>query len=322
MSEKFSLKYSGDVPEGYDVSQLQYTFDFIYLVFKRDASIDGAIRGVANEYGLSEDFLLDYLVENKYLLGKVDRDEFSRKIKQYNTKTLKKLLKQHGLKASGKREKIEERILESGLLGNNYYLSSKSRVFYKNKKRRNRIYNQYLHDHYYFDEFNEFYMDNFRKKEENIPIEFINQHIAKSVEDKNHRTYIYNNHIMAMHFFSKENYRKMLEYVLKNYCMNLNPIWKIDNLSEHGGFPVETYDNLIFLQDKLSRNTVINTYYLVWDSFNFERIIVPKYDGYRCLKDILNLKDYHKIIDDLGRRFYSNEDLKIKRITQKTLFDF
>ena len=195
-------------------------------------------------------------------------------------------------------------------------------MFYKNKKRRNRIYNQYLHDYYYFDEFNEFYMDNFRKKEENIPIEFINQHIAKSVEDKNHRTYIYNNHIMAMHFFSKENYRKMLEYVLKNYCMNLNPIWKIDNLSEHGGFPVETYDNLIFLQDKLSRNTVINTYYLVWDSFNFERIIVPKYDGYRCLKDILNLKDYHKIIDDLGRRFYSNEDLKIKRITQKTLFDF
>ena len=91
MSEKFSIKYSGKVPEGYDVSQLQYTYDFIYLVFKRGASIDGAIRGVANEYGLSEDFLLDYLVENKYLLGKVDRDEFSEEIKQYNTKTLKKL---------------------------------------------------------------------------------------------------------------------------------------------------------------------------------------------------------------------------------------
>ncbi|MDO5814961.1 MAG: hypothetical protein Q4Q18_04930, partial [Methanobrevibacter sp.] len=52
--EKFSLKYADKVPEGYDVSQMQYTFDFICHVFKRDSSIDEAIQGVANEYGLDE----------------------------------------------------------------------------------------------------------------------------------------------------------------------------------------------------------------------------------------------------------------------------
>ena len=68
--EKISLKYGDKVPEGYNVSEIQFTFDFIYLVFKRDASIDGAVRGVANEYDLSEDFLMDYLIENKYILNK------------------------------------------------------------------------------------------------------------------------------------------------------------------------------------------------------------------------------------------------------------
>ena len=61
---------------------------------------------------------------------------------------------------------------------------------------------------------------------------------------------------------------------------------------------------------------------MVWDSFNFDEIIVSKYDGYRCLKDILNFKDRYKINADLDKRFYSNENLKIKKITQKTLFDF
>lgn len=320
--EKFSLKYPGKVPAGYDVSEIQYTFDFIYLVLKRDASIGKAVKGVAIDYDLSETDLMNYLVENKYLLNKNSSSEFSEQLKKHNTKSLKKILKSHGLKTSGKREQIEKRIIENNLLGNSYYLSSKSKVFYKNKKRRFRIFNEYLTDYYYFNEFNEFYMDSYRKKEANIPIEFINLHINKAIEDKSHKNYIYNNHFMAVHFYKKENYRKMLEHVLKIFCMNLNPIWKIDRLNEHGGLGRETYDCLICLQNRLSRNIVINTYYLVWDSFDFEKIIVSKYDGYRILKDILNLKDLGKINMDLNKRFYSNEDLKIKKITQKTLFDF
>ena len=41
--EKFSLKYDNDVPKGYDFSEIQLTFDFIYLVLKSNASIDNAI---------------------------------------------------------------------------------------------------------------------------------------------------------------------------------------------------------------------------------------------------------------------------------------
>ena len=74
------------------------------------------------------------------------------------------------------------------------------------------------------------------------------------------------------------------------------------------------------LSSKLSLS--INTFYFIWDSFDFEKIIVTKYDAYRILKDILNLKNLDKINNDLNNRFYENEDLKIKRITQKTLFDF
>ncbi|MBR0271718.1 MAG: SAP domain-containing protein [Methanobrevibacter sp.] len=319
---RLSLKYSQNVPKDYHISQMQYTFDFIYLVYKRDASIDGAIKGVAREYSLSKDYLLDYLVENKYLMNKTDKYELSELLKSYNTKALKKILKKHGLKTSGKRQRIEERILKNNLIGNSYYLSSKSKVFYKNKKRRMDIFTDYLFDHYYFDEFNEFYMDNYRKKEERIPVEFIRLHINKSAEDKNHDSFILNNLIMAEHFSKKEKYTKMLEYVLVNYCMDLNPIWKINDLKKHEGINSSTYDNILFLKDKLSKNTIISAYFVVWDSFNFERIIVPKYEGYRCLKDLLNLKDPSKISDDLDKKFYKNDDLKIKRITQKTLFDF
>ena len=319
--EKFSLKYPNKVPGDYDISEIQYTFDFISLVYKDDSTIEDAVREVCGKYDLSETDFHNYLIENKYILGNANADAFSEQLKKYNTKSLKKILKKNGLKTSGKRERIERRIIENGLLGGTYHLSSKSRVFYKNKKRRIAIFNEYL-TNYYFREFNEFYMDNYRKKEVNIPIEFINSHINKAVEDKNHRNYIVNNQLMFEHFFLKENYKEMLRYALRNYCMNLNPIWKIDELKNHGGLSTETYDQMLFLKEALGKNRVISTYYVIWDSFDFENIIVSKYDGYRCLKDILNLKDYNRIVDDLENRFYDNDDLKIKKITQKTLFDF
>ena len=185
-----------------------------------------------------------------------------------------------------------------------------------------RIFNRYLIDYYYFDEFNEFYMENYRKKVAKIPVGFINLHITRSVEDKDHERFIMNNQIMAQHFYKKEEYRNALEYVLKNYCMNINPIWKINELKDHTGILRDTYDQLTILEEELSKNTIINIYYLIWDSFNFDRIIIPKYESYRYLKSILNGKDCDRLNKDLADRFYRNEDLKIKKITQKTLFDF
>ncbi len=322
LSEKISLKYPDEVPEGYDVSQIEYTYDFIYLVLEHEASIDGALRGVANEYGLSEVFLKEYLIENKYLLNNANPDEISRQLKSYNTKSLKKILKEYGLKTSGKREKIEQRIFENNLLGSEYYLSSKSKVFYKNKKRRIGIFEEYLFEYYYFCEFNDYYMNNFQKKEDNIPVEFIKQYINKAVEDEDHRMFALNNQVMVEVFYKKENYKAMLEYVLKNFCINMNPVWKVDDLSDHGGIAQETYENLLFLKQELGKNRIISAYFAVWDSFNFEKIIVSKYTGYRCLKDLLNYKDYQRIVDDLQTKFYANDDLKIKKFTQKTLFDF
>ena len=72
---------------------------------------------------MSEDYLKDYLVENKYILNRTNKNLINEQLKQYNTKALKKLLKKHGLKASGKRKRIEERIIERNLIGSEYYLS-------------------------------------------------------------------------------------------------------------------------------------------------------------------------------------------------------
>ena len=68
--EKFSLKYDNNVPKGYDFSEIQLIFDFIYLVLKSNASIDNAIEGAAYEYGVSESYLRDYLIENKYIINR------------------------------------------------------------------------------------------------------------------------------------------------------------------------------------------------------------------------------------------------------------
>lgn len=320
--EKFSLKYSNKVPEGYDTSKIEFTYDFINLVLKHDKSIDDAVKSVAKDYNLSDEYLMDYLIENRYILNKTKKEDFSKQLKTYNTKSLKKILKKHNLKTSGKRTQIEQRIFKNNLLGTNYVLSSKSKIFFKNKKRRVNIFNEYLFDYYYFDEFNDFYMKNYRKKKAKIPIEFINQHINKSFADKNHNNFIFNNEIMAKHFYIKENYKTMLEYVLKTFCMNLNPIWKIDDLKNHVGILLDTYDSILFLNEKMGKNRIISAYYVIWDSYNFERIIVPKFEGYRYLKDILNSKNYDKLNNDLDKKYFSNENLKIKRITQKTLFDF
>ncbi|WP_407421808.1 SAP domain-containing protein [Methanobrevibacter sp.] len=320
--EKFSLKYGDRIPRDYDLSEIQFTFDCIYLVLKSNAEIDDAVKEVSYNYGISDVYLKDYLIENKYIINRTNKNEFSKQLKKYNTKSLKKMLKKQGLKTSGKREKIEKRIFEHNILKNSYYLSSNSKTFYKNKKRRIKIFNDYLSDKYYFDEFNEFYMDNYRKKLDKIPVAFINLHINKASEDESHERFILNNQIMANHFNKKEKYKKMLEYELRLFCMNLNPIWKTDDLSNHMGVNKDSYKNLNFIKSKLSKNIVISAFYVIWDSFDFNTIIVSKYDAYRCLKDILNNKNLNKINSKLDEKFYSNEDLKIKKITQKTLFDF
>ena len=323
IDEKFSLKYYyGHIPKDYDLSEMMFTFDFIYLVYKKEATIDHAIGDVAVKYGLSESYLKDCHISNNYILNKRNKNQISNSLSGYNTKALKKILKKHGLKTSGKRERIEERILENNLLGNEYYISYKSKIFYKNKKRRVNIFNEYLCDYYFFDEFNEYYMDNFRKKKDKIPTDYVNHHIKKAIEDKNHRNYCFNVRIMAEIYDSYGNYKKMLENVLRIYCVNLNPIWKIDDLSDHGGFNIEIYSLLQYLNERIGRNRIISAYSAIWDSFNFELIIVSKYVGYRYLKDILNFKSYDRIIQDLKEKYYSNENLKIKTIVQKTLFDF
>lgn len=104
--------------------------------------------------------------------------------------------------------------------------------------------------------------------------------------------------------------------------MGLNPIWKIDDLKDHTGILSGTYEDLKFLENKLSKNIITYAYYPIWDSFEFDRIVVSKYEGYRILKDLLNLKDIDKINQYLSNQFYQNDDLKIKKIIQKTLFDF
>lgn len=320
--DKFSLKYREEVPEGYDISEMQFTFDFIYLVFKCDSDIDSAIKRVSGEYDLSESYLKKFLIENKFILNKINKIEFSKRLKKYNTKSLKKILKKHNLKTSGKRSQIEQRIFRNNLLGDDYHLSSKSRVFYKNKKRRMDIFADYLTDYYYFNEFNDFYMQNYRKKRAKIPVEYIKRHIDKATDDRDHERFISNTQIMADHFLIRDNYKEMLEHVLKIFCMNLNPVWKIDDLKNHVAISRNTHDNLNLLEEKIGKNRIISAYYVIWDSFNFEKIIVPKYEGYRCLKDMLNQKDYLRINQKLDEKFYGNLDLKIKKITQKTLFDF
>lgn len=321
LDEKISFRYS-HMPEGYDVSEIEYTFDFINLVFKEDVFIDDALKRVSSKYDLPVNDLRKYLIDNKYILTKTDKDEFSNQIKKYTTKALKKILKQNGLRKSGKRRTLEKRIFENNLLGNDYYLSSKSKIFYKNKKRRIRIYNGFLKDYYFFREFNDYYMNNYRKKEEKIPIEFVKQFINNAFDEKNHRNFVLNNQVMIEIFTKKERYKKMMEYALRNFCININPAWKIEDLKNHEGIPKVTYDDLLFLKEKLGKNRIISMYYVVWDSFTFDEIIVSKYVGYKYLKDILNLKDFDKINGDLVNKFYSNDDLKIKKITQKTLFDF
>ena len=320
--EKLSLKYGDRIPRDYDLSEIQFTFDFIYLVLKSNAEIDDAVKEVSYNYGISDVYLKDYLIENKYIINRTNKNEFSKQLKKYNTKSLKKMLKKQGLKTSGKREKIEKRIFEHNILKNSYYLSSNSKTFYKNKKRRIKIFNDYLSDNYYFDEFNEFYMDNYRKKVDKIPVDYINLYINKALEDEDHYSFILNNQVMVNLFNKKEKYKKMLEYELRIFCMNLNPIWKTDDLSNHVGIIKDSYKNLNLIKSKLSKNIVISAFYVIWDSFEFNTIIVSKYDAYRCLKDILNYKDFYKINRKLDEKFYSNEDLKIKKITQKTLFDF
>lgn len=322
-SEKLSLKYSdSNVPKDYDVSEMFFTFDFIYLMHVRDASLDKAIDGVSREYGLSYDYLEDYLINNHFILNKTNKKDFFNQLKAYSTKSLKKILKINGFKASGKREKIEQKLYENRLLAGNYQLSSKSKVFYRNKKRRFEIFNDFLFDSYYFDEFNEYYMDNFRKKKNKIPIDFINQHINKAIVDENHDVYISNLQIMAEVYYEYKNYKRMLECVLKIYCADLNPSWKLNDLNNHCGLSKQTYNLLLFLQKELGKNRIISAYFAVWDSFNFDSIIVSKYAGYRYLKIILNSNAYDKIIRELNETFYRNDDLKIKKITQKTLFDF
>ena len=73
----------------------------------------------------------------------------------------------------------------------------------------------------------------------------------QAVEEKNHKSFISNNRIMSEHFFKKENFRQMLEYVLKVFCMNINPIWKIDDLKEHVGVYMDVYNDLGLLKEEL-----------------------------------------------------------------------
>ena len=111
-SERYSLKYQNDVPENYNISKLQFTFDFIYLILKRNASINEAVDNVSKKYAISEEYLMDYLIENRYILNNANMNSISMQLKKYNTKSLKKILKKHGIKiiCENQKDRIEKLI--------------------------------------------------------------------------------------------------------------------------------------------------------------------------------------------------------------------
>ncbi|WP_407432969.1 SAP domain-containing protein [Methanobrevibacter sp.] len=254
----------------------------------------------------SADACIEYLVENGYLEGDGETVTAESLSKKYTVAQLKELLKENGLKVSGKKQELVERLLPVlGGNSNSYELTDKAKEFIKE--------NEWI-DLYMFAlvafRFEDYETYVASSSEDNVQtaLNFCDEIISRALVSNQFLVFIDALSAKAHVYAYDGDYETFLDYDLQRFILGLNPI--VMDAKTYANYDIINTANIINLKNVLEKfnfGSLKKRFDKIWSKSHVTNITVPKKTSYKILQKALAGEDLDELNFDLREKYFNKK---------------
>lgn len=249
---------------------------------------------------------VNYLVENGFLEGNGGISTPESISKQYTVAQLKEILKENGLKVSGKKQELVERVLP--VLSDNasdYELTDKAKEFIK----ENEWIDLYMFAlvAFRFEDYETFVATS---DDDNVTtaLNFCDQIISRALIANQFLVFIDALSAKAHVYAYSGDYESFLDYDLQRFILGLNPI--IMDAQTYATYDVINAANVINLRnvmEKFDFGNLKKKFDKIWSKTHITNITVPKKTSYKILQKAISGADVEELNFDVREKFFNKK---------------
>lgn len=251
---------------------------------------------------------VDYLVENDYLAGEggaLTAEEISKK---YTVADLKELLKENGLKVSGKKQELVERlmpVLNEGTISGDYELTQKAKEFLA----ENEWIDLYMFAlvAFRFEDYETYVKGSSADKIETA-LNFCDEILSRALVNNLFLVFLDALTAKAHVYAYDKDYESFMDYDLQRYILGLNPI-SLDAQS-YATYNVIDEVNILNLRnvlEVLDMGSLKKRFDRIWNICNIRHTTVPKKTCYKVLQRALAGADIEELNFDLKEKYFNKK---------------
>ena len=253
----------------------------------------------------SADECIEYLVENNYLKAKGGLFTKESLAKKHTVAQLKELLKKHGLKVSGKKQDLVDRLFP--VLNENsgdYELTEKAKEFIK----ENEWIDLYMFAlvAFRFEDY-ETYVETSTEDNVHTALNFCDEIISRSLMANQFLVFIDALSAKAHVYAYDGDYETFLDYDLQRFIIGLNPIMTMD-AQTYSSYDIVNAANIINLKnvtDRFDFGSLKKRFDKIWAKSHITTITVPKKVSYKVLQKALSGADLDELNFDLKEKYFN-----------------
>ena len=287
-----------------------------------------ALEDILNEenFGTFEsgEDCLNYLVSEGYIEGEVSLSDNQEELtaeeisKKYTVADLKEILKDHGLKVSGKKQELVERVLpvlnQKTSTGLDAFDESKSEELQLTEKAQEFLDENDWIDLYMFAlvafRFEDYETYAAGSSADNIEtaLNFCDEILSRALVANHFLVFIDALSAKAHVYAYDGDYDSFMDYDLQRYILGLNPI--VMDSQTYATYDVINESNIINLRNvlkQLDMGSLKKRFDRIWAKSNIKNITVPKKTAYKVLQKAIDGADIEELNFDLKEKYFNKK---------------
>ena len=304
INSPYSLKYAyEELDDDFRYSEVLLPHAIFQVCDWMDFSddLDDVVLDVGEDFGIEPNVLKDIVIGENYIIDNSNDDYIIGKLKTYNPKQLKKILREHKLKRSGSKDELIKRLLDNvpkfELPFSIYELTDKGKDLINDSERE--FFSEHLNK-YSYAEFKEYYPDGDFKT--NL-IGFFNKHKALSKKREDYFGYLNASYSIANVYYSMEDFSNAVYNIIENLIFDINCIYLDEKFYDYyAPLNIDVCSLLHFTSQILSFNDIENIFNKICEDFEFE-FKIPKEIIWEIIKNIVNGLEFQDILDGAIKKY-------------------